>query len=358
MERMLIETASKTYPLVLGNGIRHQVYDLIPHSYSSVLIITDSHVAKLYLEDVVTSFDKQDVPVHSYVVPSGEASKSFEQFYQLQTFALDCSLDRRSLIIALGGGVIGDLAGFVAATYMRGISFVQIPTTLLAHDSSVGGKVAINHPLGKNMIGAFHQPDAVLYDLETLTSLPESELRSGFAEVVKHALIWNEDFYRFLIEHIHSFHDLLGEHFAYVLRTAIQVKAEIVQKDETEQGIRSFLNFGHTLGHAIEAELGYGGITHGEAVAIGMVYAMRVSKTFYNISLPIEEMESYFRIFGYSLSIPSACKKESLLEKMKKDKKSQKGTVKMVLMKQIGEVEVQAVSDEMLLKQMEEGGRN
>src|SRR5699024_10466323 len=137
----------------------------------------------------------------------GEASKSFEHYYEIQTFALRQSLDRRSLIVALGGGVIGDLAGFVAATYMRGISFIQIPTTLLAHDSSVGGKVAINHPLGKNMIGAFHQPDAVIYDLETLQTLPEHELRSGFAEVVKHALIWDQEFFSFLLEHVHSFDD-------------------------------------------------------------------------------------------------------------------------------------------------------
>ena len=195
--------------------------------------------------------------------------------------ALDFKLDRHSLILALGGGAVGDLSGFVAATFMRGIPFIQIPTTILAHDSAVGGKVAINHPAGKNMIGAFYQPEAVVYDIDFLKSLPEHEIRSGFAEVIKHGLIQDPSFYHWLKENILSIDMMISdENLIHFLSRGVEIKSAIVEEDEKETGIRAYLNFGHTLGHAIEAELGYGKLTHGEAVVIGMLYALQLSEKY------------------------------------------------------------------------------
>lgn len=351
MEQLQVTTKSKEYPVIIGEGIRHtigrELSQLSKVGYSSILIITDDHVAPLYLEDVKNSLSNER-KVFAYTIPSGEQSKSFQQYYEIQSFALEHGLDRQSLIIALGGGVVGDLAGFVAATYMRGIPFIQVPTTLLAHDSSVGGKVAINHPLGKNMIGAFHQPEAVIYDIETFSSLPLHEWRSGFAEVIKHALIWDRDFYEWLKTNITSFEEIRGALAEKLLLRSISIKAAVVAEDETEKGIRAYLNFGHTLAHAIETELGYGKITHGEAVVIGIIYAMRVSETVYNKSLPINEVKNWLETFSYLTSIPKELKKDTLLQTMKKDKKVQNGEIRMVLLQEIGKVEVHSVEEELL----------
>ncbi|QOY35848.1 3-dehydroquinate synthase [Anaerobacillus isosaccharinicus] len=351
METMLIETSTKQYPLYIGENIRFEIGTLLgtllKTQVTSILIITDEKVAPLYLEDIknsLSAFNK----VFEYIIPSGEASKSFQMFYDIQGFALEKGLDRRSLIIALGGGVVGDLAGFVAATFMRGIPFVQVPTTLLAHDSSVGGKVAINHPLGKNMIGAFYQPEAVIYDTKTLQSLPEHEWRSGFAEVLKHGFIWDEQFLLWLKENIHSFSQIKGPLAEELLVRSISVKKAVVKEDETEKGIRAFLNFGHTLAHAIETKLGYGKITHGEAVVIGMVFALKVSEDHYKIDLNVPSIINWFKKYKYDVSLPSELVVSELIETMKKDKKSEEGIVRMVLLNEIGKVEVVSVSEDRL----------
>jgi 3-dehydroquinate synthase len=258
MEHVHIATRSKSYSVYVGSTCIEQLNDILQNLKpvpSSILIVTDATVAALHLPTVQKlSADKWSV--YSYVVPSGEKEKSFENYYAIQTYALEKGLDRNAVILALGGGMIGDLAGFVAATFMRGIRFIQVPTTLLAHDSAVGGKVAVNHPLGKNMIGAFHQPETVIYNINFLETLPEEEWRSGFAEVIKHAMIWDESFYKWLRNEISNLSELRGDKLLYILKTAIGVKAAVVAEDETEKGIRAYLNFGHTLGHAIESELG------------------------------------------------------------------------------------------------------
>lgn len=339
MEKIQIQTTSKHYPLFIGKGIRHQLESLIQSlnkQFSSYLIITDEMVAKFYLDDLLNTLD--DSQVFTHIVPSGEKAKSIDCYYQCLTKALESGLDRKSCIIALGGGVIGDLAGFVAATYMRGIAFIQVPTTLLAHDSSVGGKVAINHSLGKNMIGAFYQPDAVIYDVETLQSLNETEWRSGFAEVIKHGLIWDRQLFE-QVNSIQSLQELQQSDLNSILRQAIKVKAEIVSEDETEKGIRSYLNFGHTLGHAIEAELGYGSISHGEAVIIGMIFAMKLSEKHYQTKLNITKLKNWLQALGFSTKIPPKLSAEQLIAKMKKDKKSHHGQITMILLKEIGKVE-------------------
>ena len=333
---LTIRSASHTYPIYISGGLRlhtetiiQEVADSAPSSY---LIISDAIVAEHYLQDVLTSFGEED-SVYTYIVPAGEKSKSFQMYEDVLTHALSCGLDRKSVIIALGGGVVGDLAGFAAATYMRGIRYVQMPTTLLAHDSSVGGKTGINHPLGKNMIGAFHPPQAVIYDSETLYSLPASEWRSGLAEVIKHG--WIND--GFLIERVQ--HDWTSDFrnlpFAVLNETlmhSIRIKAEIVQLDEHEAGIRAFLNFGHTLAHAIEAELGYGQMTHGEAVAVGMRFAMKLSEKILGANLDMVSFEQSAARFGYNLSIPAECRAEHLVDHMKHDKKSTASDIHFVLL--------------------------
>ncbi len=344
MECVHIKAKSKQYPVLLGEHILdelHHVIDNMKPSVSSCLIVTDENIAPLYLDQVKQSIDGT---VYTYVVPNGEKEKSFENYYNIITFALEHRLDRNSLIVALGGGVIGDLAGFVAASFMRGIRFVQVPTTLLAHDSAVGGKVAVNHPLGKNMIGAFHQPEAVLYNLTFLETLPEMEWRSGFAEVIKHALIWDHDFYEWLRNEVPSLSALRGEKLQYALKVAIGVKASVVSADETEKGIRAFLNFGHTLGHAIESELGYGKMTHGDAISIGMRFAIMLSEQIYKKDLHYKQLENFFFSYGYP-KIPKLSK-ENLIQKMKLDKKSNAGMIRMVLLREVGSVEVVSVSDE------------
>jgi 3-dehydroquinate synthase len=235
---------------------------------------------------------------------------------------------------------------------MRGIPFIQVPTTILAHDSAVGGKVAINHPLGKNMIGAFHQPEAVFYDLELLQTLPEQEIRSGFAEVIKHALIYDASFYNWLKSDINNLNSLTSEQLFESLKKGIQIKNEFVSKDEKETGIRAYLNFGHTLGHAIESEMGYGNFTHGEAVMIGMIFALKISKEVSGLSFNTEEFITWVKGLGYQTEIPAHLTVERLLSKMKQDKKSAGGSVRFVLLNQIGKPNLQELSDDFLLDQL------
>lgn len=353
MKRIHIDTPSKRYEVVIGNEVLHMIDRIIdrvcPH-VTAVLIITDETVASLYLADVKKTLRQTYERVYTHIIPSGEEAKSFEQFYACHTAALTNHLDRHSLIVALGGGVVGDLAGFVAATYMRGIRFIQVPTTLLAHDSAVGGKTAINHPLGKNMIGAFYQPELVFYDISLLHTLPEREMRSGFAEIMKHSLIYDRAFFGWLQANVQQLDDLRGDRLQYAIQRGIEIKAAIVAKDEKEQGVRAYLNFGHTLGHALESELGYGVMTHGDAVALGMLFAIFVSERFYNQPLFYSSFRTLFHRYGFPTSLPSHVSPERLLDKMKKDKKAKDQTVRMVLMKEIGTVCVEQISDEQLLR--------
>ncbi|MCM3539411.1 3-dehydroquinate synthase [Priestia endophytica] len=354
MKSLQIKTASKKYPVYFGERILenlHSVIEDVCPSVSNILVISDETVYKHHGKALMKELPNQAL---SYILPSGEGAKSFEHFYNVQTFALEHGLDRQSLIIAFGGGVVGDLAGFVAATYMRGIPFIQVPTTLLAHDSAVGGKVAINHELGKNMIGAFHQPEAVFYDISLLETLSEKEWRSGFAEVVKHALIYSTTFYDWLKSSVSTFEDLKGETLIQSIKEGIKVKAEIVANDEKETGIRAFLNFGHTLGHAIEAELGYGEITHGEAVVIGMCFAFEIGKELIDTTFPLEELKEWLHKLGYRTDIPQGLDKNNLVAKMKADKKAQHGQINMVLLKEIGEPLLMKVDEKTILSLLSE----
>ncbi|MDQ0228753.1 3-dehydroquinate synthase [Metabacillus malikii] len=354
MESIVVNTSVDTYPVIVGNNAKSEIPNIIESlSPSKILIVTDTAVDSLYGEELFTILAAK-WPTFKFVIKSGEASKSFESFYELHTYALEQELDRKSVIIAFGGGVVGDLTGFVAATYMRGIPFIQVPTTLLAHDSAVGGKVAINHPEGKNMIGAFYQPKAVVYDTSYLKSLPESELRSGFAEVIKHSLIRSNSLYQFLYKEIKLLKHLSTEHLQKVILEGIQIKADVVSKDEKELGLRAILNFGHTLGHAVEAEAGYGKLSHGDSIAIGMIFATWLSNKKINANLPYKQLKTWFSSLGFPTVIPSEYKTEQLISRMKKDKKAKSNQITMILLEQIGNTSMVKFTEQELLALLDE----
>ncbi len=337
MKSIEINTTDSKYPVLVGEEIINELttilHDLAP---SKVLLVTDTNVNQLYGDELANMISPHFTTL-KYVIKSGEEAKSFDVFYELHTFALKQQLDRKSIIIAFGGGVVGDLTGFVAATFMRGVPYIQVPTTLLAHDSAVGGKVAINHPEGKNMIGAFYQPKAVVYDSQFLRSLPKEEMRSGFAEVVKHSLIRSESLYLFLRQEIHDLNDINTDRLQKMILEGIQIKADVVSKDEREQGLREILNFGHTLGHAIEAEAGYGKLSHGDCVATGMLFATWLSIKTLHVSLPYAELKTWFKQIGFPTEIPDTQDTEQLIEKMIKDKKTKANQIKMILLTKVGE---------------------
>lgn len=348
MKHLTVQTATHPYNIYIGENIRYQLKRFLKEDYSSILIVTDDVIAPLYLDDIKGALGGETV--FEAIIPSGEASKNIHTYYDLQTVALRNNLDRKSLIVALGGGVIGDLAGFVAATFMRGIDYIQVPTTILAHDSSVGGKVAINHELGKNMIGNFYPPKAVVYDVGTLKTLPEHEVRSGYAELVKEAFIADEEFLNNLFQT--NIHQVSDENLIDHLYKGIQIKADIVERDEKEANIRKFLNFGHTFAHALETEIGYGVITHGEAVAIGMLFALRVSEQKFNVSFPYEQLYGWLENNGYPLSL-NEININRIIEHMKRDKKSMSKQVQMVLLQKIGEPTVNNLNDQELYQLLE-----
>ncbi|MGX2960230.1 3-dehydroquinate synthase [Peribacillus sp. JNUCC 23] len=356
MESIDIKTPSKEYPVFLGNHVMEQLPLFLEKNHSDItkiLIISDEKVASIHLRTVKELAEKTGKQVLEYIVPEGEHAKTFDVFYQCQSFALASGLNRKSMILALGGGAVGDVAGFVAATFMRGIPFIQLPTTLLAHDSAVGGKVAINHPEGKNMIGAFHQPEAVFYELSFLHTLPIKELRSGFAEVIKHALIQDPDFYKWLLTEIQDLQAITDEQYLYMIKRGIEIKASIVKEDEKENGVRAYLNFGHTLGHAVEGLMGYGNFTHGEAVLIGCVYALKLSQYKEGLNFDLVEFMEWVQSLGYSINIPKQLDHTSLIQKMKKDKKTISDTITFVLLNEIGSPILAEINDEIILNQLE-----
>jgi 3-dehydroquinate synthase len=345
MRELKVQTKSRTYSVYIGMEILSNLPTLLRQNHiqsnQKLFLITDSHIAPLYTKPIVESLRLADYDVTLAVIPAGESSKSLEILDQLYTEGIKAGLDRSSVVLALGGGVVGDLAGFFAASFMRGISFVQLPTTLLAHDSSIGGKVGINHRLGKNYMGAFHQPLFVLFDVSLLSSLPKRELTSGFAEVVKHALIWDEIFVAWLLEN----HQALNERNLPILEEAVyrgcKVKINVVSSDETEKGLRAILNYGHTIGHALESVSKYNHYTHGEAISIGMVGAAMLSVDILNAPKQlVQETELLLQHFSLPTRIEDPWPDEELLQVMKRDKKAKQGNFTFVLSEKQGRVEV------------------
>ncbi|GBF11706.1 3-dehydroquinate synthase [Tepidibacillus sp. HK-1] len=353
MKTIRIETTNHAYPVLIGSKIINQLSKLLIQTGISqktkILIISDENVAPLYLQVVVDQLNKFDAI--SYVVPAGDVSKAIGEVEKIITYAIQHGLDRSSVILALGGGVIGDLAGFVASIYMRGIRYVQCPTTILAHDSSVGGKVGINHALGKNLIGSFYQPQFVLYDTSFLTTLPTREVRSGLVEVLKHGLIADRQFVDWLEKNADSLLHLDQEAVSYALKQGIKIKADIVMEDEKEQGIRAILNFGHTLGHVIETLSNYQYL-HGEAVAIGMFFAAKLAAKLGWLS---KEEEAFYQHllqkFKCKTSIPKEYDTNQMMNIMLRDKKFKNGQIRMVLPIAIGQVKIEENIDQKFISE-------
>ncbi|CAH0345542.1 3-dehydroquinate synthase [Bacillus sp. CECT 9360] len=355
METVDIKTPSKSYPVFIGHNATESLPDFIKkqdREIGKIMIITDEKVATLHLDTVKQLLALTNIQICEYIVPEGEHAKTFEVFYQCQSFALSQNLNRKSMIVALGGGAVGDVAGFVAATFMRGIPFIQVPTTLLAHDSAVGGKVAINHPQGKNMIGVFHQPEAVFFDLSFLKTLPAKELRSGFAEVVKEALIQDKEFYKWLVASVDNLNELTEDKLLYMVKRGIEIKAAIVAEDEKETGVRAYLNLGHTLGHAIEGLRGYGKILHGEAVMIGTIFAIHLSQKKLNLDFDLEKFIDWVGSLGYETVVSEECSKTDLLAFMKRDKKTVREVVTFVLLQMVGQPKLVNIQDSEILENL------
>ncbi len=338
MQTLSVALGERSYPVHIGTGLLDRADLLVPLlAQKKAAIVTNSTVAPLYLERVAGMLAREDIEVVRIVVPDGEDHKDWRALNGIFDALLDHRCGRDTTLIALGGGVIGDLAGFAAAIYQRGVPFVQIPTTLLAQvDSSVGGKTAINHPLGKNMIGAFHQPLLVLADMETLETLPQRELRSGLAEVIKHGLIRDAAFFDWLEANLDRLLARDPDALEQAVVRSITIKAEIVGQDERERGLRVLLNFGHTFGHAIETGLGYGTWLHGEAVAAGMVMAADLSRQLGYLS---EADAARIRSLLERAGLPTAAKGLTpgrMRELMRVDKKARKGRVHFVLLERLG----------------------
>ncbi|WP_018133250.1 3-dehydroquinate synthase [Effusibacillus pohliae] len=360
-----VDLGDRGYDIVIGEGLLDELGQLaqqagIPAS-SACMIVTDENVAASgHLQRSITALQTAGYQVAEAVVPAGEGSKTLAQAAELFDRAFAAGLDRKSAIFALGGGVVGDLAGFVAATYMRGIPFVQVPTTVLAHDSSVGGKVAVNHPKGKNVIGAFHQPKLVVYDIATLRTLPPREVRSGLAEVIKHGVIRDAGFFEWIESSIDKVSSLDPEIAAEMLARSCSVKAAVVARDEKEADVRAILNFGHTLGHAIEAAARYGTYMHGEAISIGMVFAAELSLLYGKTDRgTVERIRTLLLRAGLPTELPADLDPVELLTSMKQDKKAAGGRLAFVLVTQIGSVEIcRNVDEESVLALLRRLGGN
>ena len=347
METCHISLAERSYDILISTGLLEETGPRVKEilSPSRVLIVSDSNVAPLYAETVRESCKNVAVETELVTFPAGEAAKSQEQLGRLYDAFVDRHLDRKGCVLALGGGVTGDLAGFAAASYMRGVPFVQLPTSLLAQvDSSSGGKTGINHPLGKNLIGAFHQPSQVLIDIATLNTLPPEELLCGLAEVVKHGVIQDRAYFDLVKDNTDRILALDEGILTSVVLGSCRIKGNVVSTDEREGGVRALLNFGHTFGHAYET-LSHYRLPHGEAVAMGMVAACHMSEII-GMSTPDmrEELTGLLGKLGLPTAGPAHAP-EAVLEAMFSDKKTLGGTLRLVLASQIGKAEVVPVKE-------------
>jgi len=334
--------SERSYPIHIGNGILSQSQIILKHlPRKRVAIVTNTTVAPLYLERLRSALESHDVASIPIILPDGEEHKNWQTLNLIFDALLENRCERSTPVIALGGGVVGDLAGFAAATYLRGVPFIQFPTTLLAQvDSSVGGKTGINHPLGKNMIGSFYQPKAVVADSTTLDTLPERELRAGIAEIIKYGLIRDPVFFDWIEQNMAKLLARDSEILIEAIRRSCMNKAEVVQADERESGVRALLNLGHTFGHAIENAMGYGRWLHGEAVAAGTVLAAELSARMNMIDrIEVERIRRIYVLAGLPVVAPSLGP-EKYLSLMGLDKKVEGGKMRFILLRRIGEAVV------------------
>ena len=342
MQTLTVDLGERSYPIHIGAGLLGQAGLILPHlAQKRVMVVTNTTVAPLYLAQLTATLEAGGVSVAKVVLPDGEAYKNWETLNLIFDALLTQRAERKTTLIALGGGVNGDMTGFAAASYQRGVPFIQVPTTLLSQvDSSVGGKTGINHPLGKNMIGAFYQPKVVLADTDTLKTLPARELSAGLAEVIKYGLIWDAVFLAWLETNMDKLRVLDTATIAHAIFRSCEIKAQVVAQDEREGGIRAILNFGHTFGHAIEAGMGYGNWLHGEAVAAGMVMAADASRRMgWLAEADVARTRALIRAAGLPDAAPDLGA-DTYLEYMGHDKKVEGGQMRFVLLKKLGEAAI------------------
>jgi len=346
MQRLIVDLPNKSYPILIGPGLLENIAlhlcEALPHT-TRVMILTDHQVAEHYLKPLQKQLQEANITTESFTIPAGEGSKSFAEFQRLSEAMLATKPDRYTPILALGGGVVGDLAGFLASTLLRGLPFIQLPTTLLAQvDSSVGGKTAINTEQGKNLVGSFYQPSLVIADTDTFATLPERERRAGYAEVVKYALIQDAPFLKWLEGHGTALIEGDQKALSHAIHQCCAHKAAIVTDDEKERGTRALLNLGHTFGHALERYFGYDGrLLHGEAVALGLVQAAYLSEIMSHF--PPDETQRIIRHLQQVAlptrmqDLPEMPPVENLVHAMYGDKKQEAGRLTFILMHAIGE---------------------
>jgi 3-dehydroquinate synthase len=366
MERIKVDLGERSYPISIGAGLFDDsalfssAFSKTPvTAHQHVVVISNVTVAPLYAEKIVSQYQALGATVHLLELADGEQYKSLTTFEQVLSFLLERSLSRDVLLVALGGGVIGDLVGFCAASYHRGVDFVQIPTTLLSQvDSSVGGKTAVNHPLGKNMIGAFYQPKSVVIDIDCLNTLPDREFSAGMAEVIKYGIIADADFFDYLESNIDALMAKEPKVLTYAIARCCQIKADVVAEDEKESGVRALLNLGHTFGHAIEAELGYGKWLHGEAVSAGTMMAAQAAKMQSLISTQdVERIEQLLIKARLPVHTPSSMSFDDFMRHMMRDKKVLAGQLRLILPTSIGSAQVISTTPESVIKQAIEVGK-
>ncbi len=344
MQKIRVDLGDRSYNIIIDTGNLPDIgKNLLKFEFSrSICLLSNPTVFNIYGEAVCRSIRDEGFELTEILIPDGEEYKNLDSVKQIYGEMLKTRLDRKAVLVALGGGVIGDIAGFAASTYMRGIDFVQVPTTLLAQvDSSVGGKTGVNHTLGKNMIGTFWQPRLVWVDTETLKTLPKREFLSGLAEVIKYGVIWDAEFFRFLEDNADKVlaHD--RETLGHIIRVSCEIKAEVVSKDERESGLRAILNYGHTIGHAIETATGYTRYLHGEAVAIGMYAEARLAKQLGLLDGDeAERIKAAIDSYGLPSALPEGIAFESVLSSMRLDKKAVSGDLKFILPERIGSVKI------------------
>ncbi|CAG0963990.1 3-dehydroquinate synthase [Burkholderiales bacterium] len=350
MKRLDVALGQRSYPIVIGRGAIGEAGAVVSRSARRAVVVTNAVVAAHHLPALRASLDAAGLAHDVVLLPDGESHKNWATLHDLLTRLLELKVDRTTPIVALGGGVVGDVAGFAAAIYQRGIPCVQVPTTLLAQvDSSVGGKTAVNHPLGKNMIGAFHQPSAVLVDTACLATLPARELAAGLAEVVKYGAIRDAAFFGWLERSMAALLARDDEALSHAIHESCRIKAEIVAADERETGERALLNFGHTFGHAIETATGYGTWLHGEAVGTGMMLAARLSERVCGLEAGARSrVESLVAAAGLP-TVPPKLAPDRWLDLMGRDKKVERGRMRFVLLERVGHAVIRADVDEAAL---------
>ena len=349
-----IALGERSYPIYIGAHLLRQdsLYAALPRA-ACALVVSNTTVAPLYAERLVAALRPHYGQVVLLSLPDGEAHKDWSTLQLIFDALLENSCDRQTVMFALGGGVVGDMTGFAAASYMRGVPFVQIPTTLLAQvDSSVGGKTAINHPLGKNMIGAFYQPQLVVCDLDVLRTLPDRELSAGLAEIIKYGPIADMAFFAWLESNIEALRAKEPDALAVAIRRSCEIKADVVSQDERESGLRAILNFGHTFGHAIESGMGYGVWLHGEGVGCGMLMAARLSQALGLVDAAfVARLLALVKAAGLPTQAPVLCQRDNAgryLALMRVDKKSQAGEIRFVLIDGPGQACVRSAPDDLV----------